>query len=94
MLSANLYLCECLQIYRMTIKTVTLIQGGKDLVAMLNVFGSSNPIIFVVFVETLGVFWFYGESRFCDDVEMMIGSRPSIFWRVCWKFISPAFLLV
>ena len=61
---------------------------------MLNVFGSSNPILFVVFVETIGVFWFYGVSRFCDDVEQMIGSRPSRFWRVTWKFISPAFLLV
>ena len=41
-----------------------------------------------------GVFWFYGETRFCDDVELMIGSRPSLFWRVCWKYISPVFLLV
>ena len=57
-------------------------------------FGSANPILFVVFIETIGVFWFYGVSRFCDDVEMMIGSRPSMFWRVTWKFISPAFLFV
>ena len=80
--------------------------------AMLNTFGSSTPILFVVFVETIGVFWFYGVSRwaqclrrtvtghggvccrFCDDVEQMIGSRPSLFWRVCWQYISPAFLLV
>ena len=81
---------------------------------MLNTFGSSTPILFVVFVETIGVFWFYGVSRwapavsaqnsdqdwsgvccrFCDDVEQMIGSRPSLFWRVCWQYISPAFLLV
>ena len=61
---------------------------------MLNMFGSSNPILFVVFVETIGVFWYYGVSRFCDDVEQMIGSRPSIFWRVCWQFISPAFLFI
>jgi len=72
----------------------TCTYGGKDLVSMLNMFGSSNPIIFVVFVEVIGVFWFYGEARFCDDVELMIGSRPSLFWRVCWKFISPAFLLI
>ena len=32
--------------------------------------------------------------RFCDDVEQMIGSRPSMFWRVCWKFISPIFLFI
>ena len=24
----------------------------------------------------------------------MIGSRPSMFWRVCWKFISPIFLFI
>ena len=73
---------------------IFFVQGGKDLVAMLNEFGSSNPILFVVFVETIGVFWLYGVSRFCDDVELMLGFRPSIFWRTCWKFISPAFLLV
>lgn len=32
--------------------------------------------------------------RFCDDVEQMIGSQPSMFWRVCWKFISPLFLFI
>jgi len=68
--------------------------GGKDLVAMLNMFGSSTPILLVVFIETVGVFWFYGVSRFCDDVEMMIGERPGLFWRICWQFISPIFLLV
>ena len=41
-------------------------QGGKDLVAMLNTFGSSTPILFVVFVETIGVFWFYGVSRWAQ----------------------------
>ena len=61
---------------------------------MLNVFGSSNSILFVVFVETIGVFWFYGVERFCDDVEKMIGKRPSLFWRVCWQYVSPAFLMV
>jgi len=72
----------------------TCTYGGKDLVAMLNMFGSSTPILFVVFLETIGVFWFYGVSRFCDDVEQMIGSQPSMFWRVCWKFISPLFLFI
>ena len=34
--------------------------------AMLNTFGSSTPILFVVFVETIGVFWFYGVSRWAQ----------------------------
>jgi len=79
-------------IYLCALPTCTY--GGKDLVSSLNMFGSSTPILFVVFVETIGVFWFYGVSRFCDDVELMLGKRPALFWRVCWQYISPIFLAV
>ena len=48
-------------IYLCALPTCTY--GGKDLVAMLNMFGSSTPILLVVFIETVGVFWFYGVSR-------------------------------
>lgn len=72
----------------------TFTYGGRDLVAMLQMFGSGTPILFVVFVEVVGVFWFYGVSRFCDDVELMLGQRPGLFWRLCWQYISPVFLIV
>ena len=29
----------------------------------LQMFGSGTPILFVVFIEVVGVFWFYGVSR-------------------------------
>jgi len=61
---------------------------------MLQMFGSGTPILFVVFIEVVGVFWFYGVSRFCDDVELMLGQRPGLFWRLCWQYISPVFLIV
>ena len=32
--------------------------------------------------------------RFCDDVELMLGRRPALFWRICWQYISPIFLAV
>ena len=64
------------------------------LVDLLNDYGPSISILFVVFIEAAGVFWFYGVSRFSDDIEKMLGFRPGIFWRVCWSYISPLFLLV
>jgi len=79
-------------IYLCALPTCTY--GGKDLITMLNVFGVSTPILFVVFVEAAGVCWFYGVNRFCDDVELMIGSRPGLFWRICWQYISPTFILI
>lgn len=61
---------------------------------LLNDYGPSISILFVVFIEAAGVFWFYGVGRFSDDIEKMLGFRPGIFWRVCWTYISPLFLLV
>jgi solute carrier family 6 serotonin transporter-like protein 4 len=64
------------------------------LVNLLNIYGPGISILFVVFVEAAGVCWFYGVDRFSHDIEKMIGHTPGIFWRVCWTYISPVFLLV
>ena len=32
--------------------------------------------------------------QFSDDIKQMTGQRPSLYWRLCWKFVSPCFLLV
>ncbi|XP_063221399.1 sodium-dependent serotonin transporter isoform X3 [Bacillus rossius redtenbacheri] len=81
-----------LAIYICALPTTTY--GGVYLVNLLNVYGPGISILFVVFVEAAGVCWFYGVDRFSRDVEKMIGHRPGIFWRVCWGYISPVFLLV
>lgn len=35
-----------------------------------------------------------GLKKFSDDVEEMLGFRPGIYWRICWKFVSPTFIIV
>jgi len=35
-----------------------------------------------------------GVDRFSEDIERMMGFKPGLYWRLCWKFVSPAFLLV
>ena len=61
---------------------------------LMNVFGTGNPILFIVFVEAMAVCWFYGAERFADDIERMLGKRPGMFWIICWKYISPTFIFV
>lgn len=70
------------------------LQGGVYLVNFLNVYGPGIAILFVVFVEAAGVFWFYGVDNFSSDIEQMLGKKPSIYWRLCWKYVSPTFLFV
>ena len=37
---------------------------------------------------------FAGMSRFCEDIVMMIGFQPNIFFRACWKVITPLIVTV
>ena len=37
---------------------------------------------------------FVGADRFSQDIKDMLGFAPGIYWRICWKFIGPVFILV
>jgi len=51
-------------------------------------------MLFAVLAETIAVSWIYGTDRFCADIKDMIGFKPGIYWRVCWKFVAPLFLMI
>lgn len=51
-------------------------------------------MLFAVLAETIAVSWIYGTDRFCADIKDMISFSPGIYWRVCWKFVAPLFLMV
>ena len=51
-------------------------------------------MLFAVLAETIAVSWIYGTERFCADIKDMIGFTPGIYWRVCWKFVAPIFIIV
>ncbi len=60
----------------------------------MNEIAVAPALLLVVFIECIAVSWFYGVNRFSFDIKAMIGTRPSLFWRIIWYFISPMFLLV
>ncbi|KAJ9595050.1 hypothetical protein L9F63_013647, partial [Diploptera punctata] len=31
--------------------------------------------------------------RFADDIELMTGRRPGLYWLICWKYLSPLAML-
>nr|XP_006011518.1 PREDICTED: sodium-dependent dopamine transporter [Latimeria chalumnae] len=67
--------------------------GGIYVFSLLDHFAAGTSILFGVLIEAIGIAWFYGVGRFSDDIEQMIGRRPGLYWRLCWKFVSPCFLL-
>ncbi|MGH0125596.1 UNVERIFIED_CONTAM: hypothetical protein FKN15_010362 [Acipenser sinensis] len=67
--------------------------GGIYVFTLLDHFAAGTSILFGVLIEAIGIAWFYGVGRFSDDIEEMIGHRPGLYWRLCWKYVSPLFLL-
>uniref|UniRef100_A0AAR2K8R5 Transporter n=1 Tax=Pygocentrus nattereri TaxID=42514 RepID=A0AAR2K8R5_PYGNA len=73
---------------------MTLLKGGAFVVKLFEEYATGPAVITVVFLEVIAVSWFYGTKRFCNDVQLMLGFSPGLFWRVCWVAICPCFLLV
>ncbi|CAD7077168.1 unnamed protein product [Hermetia illucens] len=68
-------------------------QGGFYFFQLLDRYAAGYSILIAVFFESLAVSWIYGTKRFCNDIRDMIGFRPGLYWRVCWRFVAPLFLL-
>ncbi|XP_039511092.1 sodium-dependent dopamine transporter [Rhinichthys klamathensis goyatoka] len=75
------------------ISLICVTNGGIYVFTLLDHFAAGTSILFGVLIEAIGIAWFYGVDRFSDDIEEMIGQRPGLYWRLCWKFVSPCFLL-
>ncbi|KAA8593829.1 hypothetical protein FQN60_004663 [Etheostoma spectabile] len=79
----------------------TLTYGGAFVVKLFEEYATGPAVITVVLLEVIAVSWFYGNktlvgkstNRFCNDIQLMLGFYPGLFWRVCWVAICPCFLL-
>uniref|UniRef100_A0A1I8B250 Transporter n=1 Tax=Meloidogyne hapla TaxID=6305 RepID=A0A1I8B250_MELHA len=71
--------------------------GGRYVIPFLDDYGVSLSVLFIVMCEMIAVCWFYGIKRFSEDIHVMLGFYPGIYWRVCWTccpvFIGFIFLI-
>ncbi len=76
------------------IKSNLFFQGGIYVFNLLETYVAGLSLLSTVFFEAVAVSWLYGLDNFKSDVNKMLGHTPNIYWRICWKIISPAFLAV
>ncbi|XP_076610667.1 sodium-dependent neutral amino acid transporter B(0)AT1-like [Chaetodon auriga] len=68
--------------------------SGIYWVTLFDNFAGSIPLLTIGLFEMIAVVYIYGIDRFNKDFEFMIGHKPSIFWQISWRFISPLIVLV
>ncbi|XP_050673089.1 sodium-dependent noradrenaline transporter-like [Leptidea sinapis] len=72
---------------------INITPGGIYMFHLLDTYAAGISLLCSALFEAVAVSWFYGLKRFSDDVEEMLGFRPGLYWRICWKFISPTFII-
>uniref|UniRef100_A0A669CXD2 Transporter n=1 Tax=Oreochromis niloticus TaxID=8128 RepID=A0A669CXD2_ORENI len=70
------------------------LSSGNYWVEVFNGYVGSVPLLIIALFEIIGVIYFRGMKTFSDDIYIMTGKRPNIFWKACWMVISPLLLLV
>ncbi|XP_071782880.2 sodium-dependent neutral amino acid transporter B(0)AT2-like [Centroberyx gerrardi] len=60
---------------------------GNYFVMMFDDYSATLPLIIVVVFETFSVSWLYGADRFLNDIEAMLGWRPSVIYKYLWKYV-------
>ncbi|KAK2175470.1 hypothetical protein NP493_729g00034 [Ridgeia piscesae] len=66
-----------------------LTNGGFYLFNILDTYAGGFPRLFTGIFELIAIIWVYGFARFAEDVEMMTGHKPNLYFRACWTVIAP-----
>uniref|UniRef100_A0A147BMK7 Transporter n=1 Tax=Ixodes ricinus TaxID=34613 RepID=A0A147BMK7_IXORI len=75
------------------VSIVNVTRGGGYMITWFDTYSAGISLLCSALFESIGIAWFYGLDRFCGNIHEMLGFRPGIFWRLCWKFITPTFLV-
>ncbi|XP_014103700.2 sodium-dependent neutral amino acid transporter B(0)AT3 [Bactrocera oleae] len=67
--------------------------AGSYIFQLMDSFAGNFPLLIIALFECLSISYIYGVRRFSDDIEMMTGSRPGLYWMICWKYLSPCAMI-
>jgi solute carrier family 6 amino acid transporter-like protein 5/7/9/14 len=76
------------------IGSIYVTPGGQFILNLVDFFGASFIAFVLAIAELVAVCWIYGVDRLCKDAEFMLGFRPNLYWRLCWKYITPLLMIL
>ncbi|XP_074542794.1 sodium-dependent neutral amino acid transporter B(0)AT1-like [Halichoeres trimaculatus] len=69
-------------------------RSGFYWVTLFDNFAGSVPLLTIGLFEMIAVVYIYGIDRFNEDIKFMTGYKPSLFWQVSWRVVSPLVVIV
>lgn len=68
--------------------------AGSYIFSLMDSFAGNYTLLIIAFCECISISYIYGIKRFADDIELMTGQRPALYWMICWKYISPIAMIL
>ena len=56
--------------------------SGQYILNLMDTYGAGFAVLWTGFWECVGLMWIYGYKNVCKDIKLMLGSEPSILWKV------------
>uniref|UniRef100_UPI003AAD46B6 sodium- and chloride-dependent betaine transporter-like n=1 Tax=Centroberyx gerrardi TaxID=166262 RepID=UPI003AAD46B6 len=83
----------CLSTFLLQLTLVS--EGGIYIFQLIDYYGCTRVCQnFMAMFECLTVGWIVGVDRFSNIIEDMMGQRPSVFFRLCWRYFVPLLSLI
>ncbi|XP_043941296.1 sodium- and chloride-dependent glycine transporter 1 isoform X2 [Protopterus annectens] len=67
-------------------------QAGIYWLLLMDNYAASFSLVVISCIMCIALMYVYGHREYFKDVEMMLGFPPPIFFRICWRFVSPAII--
>nr|KAG5707769.1 hypothetical protein BaRGS_015929 [Batillaria attramentaria] len=64
-------------------------KGGIWVLTLFDWYSGSYNLMFIALCELVCLMYVYGFRNFGDDIHMMVGIKPGIYWLATWLVITP-----
>ena len=64
------------------------------MVQLIDNYAATYSLLIIGLFECVAINYIYGIQNFFKDIEMMLGKRPTVWWVIMWRYVTPALLFV
>lgn len=89
----NIQATMVIAIFGTILGSIYYTQSGQHFLLVVDYYGATF-IAFNLVIFELGTFcWIYGVERIRKDIQFMLGRNIGLYWRICWKYLTPGLSL-